>query len=200
MKKILTTLVLLAATNAFAEHREGQSSVGLQGGQVNLGGEVASQYNNALGWGLYYQYATSPKLWFEMSYLNSKHTGSANGQTLSMTQYDFAGSMLYYFDDFYAFYPYVKGGVDFVLHAPQDVAGTFANRTYDSINGFGLSFAVGGEFEVTTNMFVGLDLTYHNIFDVAAAAPGNPNAKAIQNFTTLMARVGFKFGGEGLVK
>ncbi len=190
IKLIIFCAVISATQYALAE--EGHHSIGIQGGQVLLSGDVASTYGNALGLGAFFNYAASDWLEFQLGWLNSKHTTTANGQNVAMTQNAFNADILYDIDQFDVFVPYVKGGVDLVTHSPQDVVGTTGNLSGQSYSGFGLNLGIGGQFILGKNFFTGLDITYHSIFDVSTSAPGASSVKVLQSFTTVLVQMGFR--------
>ena len=195
MKNLIFVFTVFLATTAFAGE-PGGSNVGLQAGQITLNGDVATWYTNSLGWGAFYQYVVTDTVTFELAYANSSHTGTANSAALKMTQHSLTGDLLYTFKSMYGVLPYLKGGVDFVIHAPQDVPGVGSNTQYNNLSTFGLNLGLGAEYMLTEQTGVGLDLTFHNIFDTAVSAPNAVNVKAIQGFSTVLARFVFKFGGE----
>jgi opacity protein-like surface antigen len=173
---------------------EGHHTIGVQAGQVGLSGDVGNTYGSALGAGAFFDYAASDWLELELSFLTSRHSGNS----LSLTQNDYAAAMIYNVDTIDAFTPYLKGGAEFVTHA-QDVIvpNTVVNSVLTSQNytGFGLDLGFGGKFQMGTRFSAGLDFTYHSLFDVSATPPGAASSqKVIQSFYTVLLKFGYNFG------
>jgi hypothetical protein len=170
---------------------EGRHTVGVQAGQVGLSGDVANFYGNALGWGLFFDYAASDWLEFEVSYLNSRHTKNSAGYSQGV----FGAGVLYNIDQFDIFVPYLRGGAEFIS-VTGDLPSPVTLASY-STTGFGLAVGVGGKFLLGENFMTGLDLTYHSAFDASVTPTGGSSTKILQSFTTIMLRLGFVFDGGG---
>jgi opacity protein-like surface antigen len=191
---LLIMFICLGAADSNAD--EGRHTLGVQAGQVGLSSDVGTVYGNALGVGAYFDYAASDWLELELSFISSKHSQN----NLNLTQNDYAAYMVYNIDTFDAFTPYLKGGAEFVGHT-QDIpnvnvlGGVSTNQSY---TGFGLGFGIGGKFQIATHFSAGLDVLYHDIFTVSATPPGaiSGSVNVIQNFYTVMLRLGFTFGNE----
>jgi opacity protein-like surface antigen len=194
MKTFLILVALSFSQILFAE--EGIHSVGLRGGQTLLSSDWGSPYGNALGAGLLYRYAASDWLEVELGYLNSKHSGTANGGNVGLSQNAFSVDVLYNIDTFDILVPYIKGGVEYVTHT-QDVAGTSANLGNQSYNGFGLNIGAGGDFIISKKFAAGIDFTFHDIFTVQSSGfSGNGPVNVIGNYYTVMAHALFRFGAK----
>lgn len=180
---IFTTLFLLVLLNFSAHAEEGVHSVGVQGGQVLLSGEVLDRYSNALGIGGFFNYAASDFLEFQLAFNTSNHT--SNSKSLNRQSYELG--VIYNIDEFDIFVPYLKGGAELIAHK-QDFVG--ANGI--STNGFGLNFGVGSAVLLGKDFMTGLELTYHSAFDVSYSA-GGVSQKAIQPYTTVMVLFGYRF-------
>ena len=186
---LLVMFLCLGAVDVNAE--EGHHTLGVQAGQVGLAGDVGSAYGNALGVGGFFDYAASDWLELELSYLMSRHSSN----NLNLTQSDYAAYMVYNIDTLDAFTPYLKGGAEFVGHT-QDITVPSGILTSQNYTGFGLNIGLGGKFQFGSTFSSGLDVVYHNMFDVSATPPGAPaSQKVIQSFYTVMLRFGFSFGG-----
>lgn len=190
---VFSTLLLLflAFENNFAHAEEGRHTLGAQAGQVGLLGDVGTTYGNALGYGVFFDYAASDWLELELNFLASKHSSN----NLNLSQNAYAAYMIYNIDQLDAFVPYLKLGAEFVSHT-QDLAGntgTFSSGQFNS--GFGLDVGAGGKFILGSNVSAGLDLTYHSVFDVSSTPPlATASQKVIQSYYTVMFRLGFEFG------
>src|SRR5258708_2446441 len=109
---ILSALFFLTAFFGidFAHSEEGHHSIGIQAWQVGLTSDFGSLYGNALGYGAFFDYASSDWLEFELSYLTSKHTSN----NLNYTQGVYGLSVIYNVDQFHILIPYLRGGAEFV--------------------------------------------------------------------------------------
>ncbi|MDZ4678662.1 MAG: outer membrane beta-barrel protein [Oligoflexia bacterium] len=189
---VFTTLFILTLFYKTAQAEEGHHALGFQAGHVGLSGDVGSRYGNALGWGVFADYAASDWLDFELGYLNSKHTNNS----LSMTQNALSASILYNVDQFDLFIPYLRGGAEFVSANEDIVNPSNLVPSGYSTTAFGLDVGFGGKFLIGTNFMAGADFTYHSMFDSNVSLPNGTNAKAIQSYLTVMLRLGFVFGAE----
>jgi opacity protein-like surface antigen len=193
----LLALTILVDVNQ-AEAEEGHHSLGVQAGEVGLSSDVGNIYSNALGMGAFFDYAASDFLEFELSWINSHHTGTnpLNASTLNLQQNAYALALQYNIDTYDIFTPYIKGGAEFVTHT-QDIVGANNQTGSYSTTGFGLDAAAGCKVNFTQNLMAGLDLTYHSIFTASVTPTGNFNAvNTIESYFTVMLRFGFTFGGE----
>jgi hypothetical protein len=170
---------------------EGRNTLGIQAGQVGLSGDVASAYGNALGFGVFFDYAASDWLEFELSYLNSRHTKNSFGYSQNVI----GAGVLYNVDQFDIFVPYLRGGAEFIS-VSADLPSPVVPAAH-STTGFGLNVGVGGKFLLGNNFMTGLDLTYHSAFESSITPPGGTSTKVIQGFTTIMLRLGYVFDGGG---
>ncbi len=197
---LLLITLILNISDANAE--EGHHTLGVQAGEVGLSGDVGNIYGNALGGGLFFDYAASDYLELELSWLTSHHTGSNSGvfgsPPLSLTQNSYMVALQYNIDTLDIFTPYLKGGAEFINHGqdvinPQTLANSPANTT-----GFGLDIGVGSKVDVGSHLMAGLDLLYHSIFTTTYTPPNSPaSVNTIQSYFTVMLRLGYSFGETG---
>lgn len=188
--QIWVALFVAILFSASAPAEEGRHTLGLEAGHVALGGDVGSMYGNAVGGGIFFRYAASDFLEFEINLMGSRHSQNS----LSLKQNSLGLAVLYNIDQFDIFVPYVKGGAEFVGHT-QDLPSPVNPASYES-NGFGLIIGAGAQVLLGANFMTGLDLTYHSIFDTTVTPTGGTATKAIQPYTTVMLQVGFRFGSK----
>ncbi len=185
---IALLFLALAFESEMAFSEEGRHSVGFQAGQVGLTNDVGLVYGNALGWGLFFDYAASDWLEFELDYLNSKHSSNS----LSLAQSTYEAAVLYNVDQIDVFIPYIKCGAEFVGHT-QDLVSSGGIKSYEA-NAFGLDLGFGGKILLGKSFMSGVDFAYHGIFDASVTPAGAATTKAAQSYFTVMLRLGFVFG------
>lgn len=173
---------------------DGRHTFGVQSGQVGLLQDVGSTYGSALGYGAFFDYASSDWLELELSFLASKHSLG----NLNLTQNSYNASVIYNIDELDSFTPSFKVGAEFVTHS-QDIYSnnlTASPSVVSSNNtGFGLLIGAGGKFMLGSHFSAGLDITYHSLFDVLVTPPGNSSSqKVIQSYYTLLLKIGYVFG------
>ncbi|MCC6277835.1 MAG: outer membrane beta-barrel protein [Oligoflexia bacterium] len=185
----LIAITLMSLSTARAE--EGLHTFGLQGGHVGLTDANLGTYGNNLGYGVFFDYAASDYLEIELSGLTSKHTNNS----LSLAKTAISISALYMIDQIDIIIPYLKGGAEFDNHT-QDALNPVTATSF-STTGFGLNVGAGAKFMASDSFSVGLDLTYHSMFETKIALANGTEAKGIQSYFTALLRLGLVFGDGG---
>lgn len=194
-KLVLIISTLVFVSGAYAE--EGHHSFGVQAGEVGLSSDVGSIYGNALGSGLFFDYAASDYLEFELSWLNSHHSGSnpTFGNPMSLTQNAYMVALQYDIETYDIFTPYLKGGAEFDNHGQDVINPTTQANTPVNTTGFGIDVGIGSKVDFTKYLMAGLDIMYHSMFTATVIPAGtSTSVNTIESYFTVMLRVGFTFG------
>lgn len=175
-------LCLMVGTVYASPYKTGDMRVGLQSGPVGLLQDVGSRSGSALGYGAFFNYASSEELMFEVGYIASEHT------RLSHTELPIG----------FNFYPSTSG---FSYHLAAGV--TFITNRLDekpvelSSSGFGVYVGGGGELPITRNINAGLQLKYVKGFEQTVQLGDGSKAKSLQDNYTLFLRLSYIFFSEG---
>jgi opacity protein-like surface antigen len=186
---LLALTIFLETSGVQAE--EGHHTFGVQAGEVGLTQDVGTTYGNALGGGLFFDYAASDFLEFELNWLSSHHSNN----NLNLTQNAYAAAVQIDIETYDIFTPYIKGGAEFVQHS-QDITSGTTTSNYNT-TGFGLDLGAGARVDFTKHLMAGLDFTYHSLFNTTVTPNGaNYSINTIESYFTVMLRFGFTFGGK----
>jgi opacity protein-like surface antigen len=180
---------MVVAPLAMAE--EGKHVIGVQAGHVGQqGNTVGPMYGNGLGYGVFFNYAGSDFLEFQMGFLSSRHTRDG----LELSQHALSAAAQYNIDQLDIFVPYAKGGAEFVFHN-QSLQHPQGWKQEVSPMAFGLLVGIGTQLLVSQNFMTGLDITYHPVFD-ASSSVGGVNYATVQSYLTVLVQFGYRLGGK----
>lgn len=151
MKKLLLLLAcVLMSVGAYAQHKQGQSAVGL-----NIGYNFNDVGNAVLALDYRYSITDEVRLAPSLTYL-------VKNDQVSAWAIDVNAHYLFQLSDMFGFYPLAGLSLSFWK---QDLGLFSANETY-----FGANLGLGGEFYLTDAITLGLEAKYNIIKDMDAAA------------------------------
>lgn len=156
MKKLLLLLAcVLMSVGAYAQHKQGQSAVGLNiGYNFNDGGGLGDG-NAMIVFDYRYSITDEVRIAPSLTYL-------VKNDQLSAWAIDVNAHYLFQLSDMFGFYPLAGLSLSFWK---QDLGLVSVNETY-----FGANIGLGGEFYLTDAITLGLEAKYNIVKDVDAAA------------------------------
>jgi len=167
----------------------GTNNLSIGVGQVFLMGDLASQYQNALGTQVHYTYGVSDMFCFESDFGYSSHSPDSVSTASNFSLVNLNAGLrtnLVYFDKLI---PYANIGLGF--YRPS---GTLPNSnvTLNAIL-FGMEFGGGVDLLLTKRVFFGTALTFHNMFDSMATASDGTLHSVGGSYISFMIHAGVTF-------
>jgi hypothetical protein len=171
--------------NSVSPYSPGSNNLALDVGQVFLMGGMGGNYSDAIGTQLHYTYGVSDLFGFDSSLGYSSHSDGGLSMTTLLTG---VRMNLAWYDKIV---PYMIGGLGFYRPSyTQTISGQ--SESLSPVL-FGVHLGIGGDLELTKQLFFGAALTLHEAFGSQQALPDGTPIEAGGMYMSFLLHAGVTF-------